>query len=171
MKNNILKIVGVVLVILGIGICFGVSIFFNHEVDVRIERAGVCNPLKSSEEKEVKISDKEKEQIRDYWKDTDKDKKPNDDEMVDGIMGDYKLFIGDDEILFNLDLGYVFYDDKNVDITDEFMEYISELVRKNDTELEKSEKPDKGNGSSECCSCCPDLKPGESCIAACCECP
>lgn len=28
----------------------------------------------------------------------------------------------------------------------------------------------KPSSSDECCSCCPDLKPGESCIALCCSC-
>ena len=83
------------------------------------------------------------------------------------------MFVGEDTVLFNLDLGYVSYNGKYVDISDEFIKYLSNYVRENDKNLkeeeEKKEKPEFSTGD-ECCSCCPDLNPGEVCIDACCEC-
>ena len=172
-NKNILLVISILLIIVGVGICFGVSIFAVEDLDVSIERAGVCNPLKPVKDKEVKISDKEEDKLQKYWKNTDKDKAPSYEEVIDSLVGDYKLFVGEDTILFNLDLGYVSYNGKYVDISDEFIDYLSELVRENDIYLEDEEEknttPKPSNGD-ECCSCCPDLKPGESCIALCCEC-
>lgn len=173
MKNKkVLLVISILLIIVGVGIYFGVSIFASEDLDVSIERAGVCNPLKPVEDKEVKISDKEEEKLQKSWKKTDKDKAPSHDEVVDSLVGDYKLFVGEDTILFNLDLGYVSYNGKYVNISDEFIEYLSQLVRENDIYLVDEEENSTTPKSSddECCSCCPDLKPGESCTALCCEC-
>lgn len=171
--KKIMMIIAILLVVVGVGICISVAIFNNQDVEVRIERAGVCNPLKPVKDKEVKTDDETKKQLAKYWKKTDKDNEPKDSEVVDSLVGDYKLFVGEDEILFNLDLGYVSYNGKYVDISDEFIKYLSEYVRENDTKLkeeqEKTKEPVPSDGD-ECCSCCPDLKPGESCIALCCEC-
>lgn len=171
--KKIMMIIAILLVVVGVGICISVAIFNNQDVEVRIERAGVCNPLKPVKDKEVKTDDETKKQLAKYWKKTDKDNEPKDSEVVDSLVGDYKLFIGEDEILFNLDLGYVSYNGKYVDISDEFIKYLSEYVRENDAKLkeepEKTKEPVPSDGD-ECCSCCPDLKPGESCIALCCEC-
>lgn len=174
MKNKkCLGIISLLLLIIGVGICFAVSIFFNNDVEVRIERAGVCNPLKPLKDKEVKIDDEDKEKLAKYWKKTDKDKAPAANELVDSLVGDYKLFVGEDTILFNLDLGYVSYNGKYVDINEYFINDLSKIVRENDVNLkeeDKVENPKDNVGESDCCSCCPDLKPGESCIALCCPC-
>ena len=174
MKNKkVLIIVGVVLLILGISVCFGVAVFGSADVEVRIERAGVCNPLKPVKDKEVKTNKDTKKRLVKFWKKTDKEKQPDSNKLVDSLIGDYKLFVGDDEILFNLDVSYVSYNGKYVDISDEFMEYLSDYVKNNDSKLkeaeEKTKDPVPSNGE-ECCSCCPDLKPGETCIDLCCEC-
>ena len=179
MNKKVMSVIGLVLAIVGISTCFCVAIFFKEDVEVKIERGGICNPLNPVSDKTVKISDKEKEKILDYWEDIDLDKEPEATELCDCLVGDYKLFIDDKVILFNLDLGYVSIDSKYIDIDDEFLDYIIKVVKENDTELiddttePKEEDKDKKTGFSneEWCSCCPDLKPGESCIAACCECP
>ncbi len=174
-SKKILKIVSIILIIVVVSICFGVAIFSSQDIEVRIERAGVCNPLKPVKDKEVQTDEDTKKQLAKYWKKTDKDNAPKDSEVVDSLVGDYKLFIGEDEILFNLDLGYVSYNGKYVDISDEFIEYISKYVRENDKNL-KENKDEDGvkdsipNKEDECCSCCPDLKPGEACIEMCCPC-
>lgn len=174
MKNKkVLGIISLLLLVIGVSICFAVSLFFNGDVEVRIERAGVCNPLKPLKDKEVKIEDEDKEKLANYWKKTDKDKAPGAGEVVDSLVGDYKLFVGEDTILFNLDLGYVSYNGKYVDISDDFIKYLSKLVRENDDNLKEDDKvetPKDNMGEDDCCSCCPDLKPGESCIALCCPC-
>lgn len=170
--KKILIIISIILAIVGVSICFGVAIFSAQDIEVRIERAGVCNPLKPVKDKEVKTDDDTKKKLAKYWKKTDKDNEPKDSEVVDSLVGDYKLFIGEDEILFNLDLNYVSYNGKYVSISDEFIKFLSEYVRENDTKLKEEEtvkKPVPSDGN-ECCSCCPDLKPGESCVALCCEC-
>ena len=171
--KNILLIIAVILIVVGVGICISVAIFSSQDVEVRIERAGVCNPLKPLKDKEVPTDEKTKKKLAKYWKKTDKEKGPDRNELVDSLVGDYKLFVGEDAILFNLDLGYVSYNGKYVDISDEFIEYLSSYVRENDKNLkedeEKKKKPEFSTGD-ECCSCCPDLKPGEACIDACCEC-
>ena len=167
MKNKkVLMIVAIICFVLGVGTCFAVAIlsFGREDLEVRIERAGVCNPLKPVEEKELSISDEEAKKLGKYWSDTNKDKTPGDDEVCDCIIGDYKLFVGEDEILFNLDLGYVSFGGKEVDISDEFHKYLSKVVKENDIELNKETDEEK------CCSCCPDAKPGETCIDACCPC-
>lgn len=171
--KKILIIIAILLVVVGVSICFGVAIFSSSNLEVRIERAGVCNPLKPVKDKEVKTDEDAKKKLAKYWKKTDKENAPKDSEIVDSLVGDYKLFIGEDEILFNLDLGYVSYNGKYVDISDEFVEYLSDYVRENDAKLKEDKEEPKESVPSdgdECCSCCPDLKPGESCIALCCEC-
>ena len=166
-NKKVLFVVSGLLVLIGVCICFGVAIFTKEEVEVRIERAGVCNPLKPVEEKEVKITDEDKRTLRLYWEDTDKEIEPEANEFVDSLIGDYKLFVGEDTILFNLNIGYVSYNGKYVDISDDFTSYITELVEENDTELEDDEDSDD---NEECCSCCPDLDEDEVCIDACCPC-
>ena len=171
--KNILLIIAAILIVVGVGICISVAIFNNQDVEVRIERAGVCNPLKPVKDKEVKTDDDTKKKLAKYWKKTDKDVEPKANEIVDSLVGDYKLFVGEDEILFNLDLNYVSYNGKYVSISDEFIKYLSQYVRENDTKLQEDTEKDKNPAFSdgdECCSCCPDLKPDEVCIDACCEC-
>lgn len=174
--NKILIIVAVLLCVIGVSTCFAVGVFSPKEdLEVRIERAGVCNPLKPVEDKSLKISDKEKKKLQKYWEDTDKTKSPSVNELCDCVIGDYKLFVGEDEILYNLDIGYVLYEGNFIDVSDEFHSYLTKVTKDNDIKVEedKEEESPKINtdpDSSECCSCCPDLKPGESCIAVCCEC-
>ncbi len=168
--KKVLFIVAIILFLAGISICFGVAIFYKEDVIVRIERAGVCNPLKPAKEKEVKINEEIEDKLAEYWNDTDKEKAPIDEEVIDAMVGDYKLFVGEDTILFNLDLGYVSFNGKYVDITDDFIQYLSNVVRDNDTILKEELKEKDTLEDNECCSCCPDLKPGESCIDACCPC-
>jgi hypothetical protein len=127
-KNKVLRVISILLVVFGVGICFGVSIFTSEKLDVTIERAGVCNPLKPVKDKEVKISDKEEKKLQKFWEKTDKTKAPSHEEAVDSLVGDYKLFVGEDTILFNLDLGYVSYNGKYVDISDDFIDYLSAIT-------------------------------------------
>ena len=65
--NKILIIVAVLLCVIGVSTCFAVGVFSPKEdLEVRIERAGVCNPLKPVEDKSLKISDKEKKKLQKY---------------------------------------------------------------------------------------------------------
>lgn len=178
MNKKLIGIIGIFLAIIGISMCFCVAIFFKEDdILVKLERGGVCNPLNPDKDKEIKISDSEKDKIRKYWKDVDLENEPDSTQLCDCVVGDYKLSVDDKVILFNLDLSYVSIDSKNIEIDKEFLEYIKKLVKENDTKLEeqveeKEEVSDENPNFSneECCSCCPDLKLGESCITACCEC-
>ena len=140
MKNkNVLMIIAVICFVLGVGTCFAVAIlsFGREDLEVRIERAGVCNPMKPVDEKILPITEKIENKIQKYWEDTNKDKTPGIDEVCDCIIGDYKIFVGEDEILFNLDLGYVSFNGKEVDISDDFYEYLNKVIKENDKELEE----------------------------------
>lgn len=175
MNKKAVGIIGVVLAIVGISVCFGVSIFFKEDdYLVKLERGGVCNPLNPVTDKEVKISDKEKSTIRKYWDDIDFDKLKEATNLCDCVVGDYKLYVDDKIILFNVDLDYVSIDSKYLDIDKEFLDYIQDLVVENDDNYEEkvveetTKTPEFSN--EECCSCCPDAEPGETCIDACCAC-
>ena len=139
MKNKkILIIVAVLLFVVGISTCFAIAVFTSKEdLEVRIERAGICNPLKPVEEKTLDISDKVEDKLQKYWKDTDKSKGPGANELCDCVIGDYKLFVGEDEILFNLDLGYVLYNGKFVDLSDEFYMYLTKITKDSDIKAEE----------------------------------
>ena len=172
--KKILINVAVLLCVIGVSTCFAVGVFSSKEdLEVRIERAGVCNPLKPVDEKSLKISDKEKKKLQKYWEDTDKTKSPGVNELCDCVIGDYKLFVGEDEILYNLDIGYVLFDGNFVDISDEFHSYLAKVTKDNDIKEvadDEVDSPKISTGSDECCSCCPDSEPGDICIDACCEC-
>lgn len=76
-------------------------------------------------------------------------------EMVDlAILGRYALVVEDKTIWFDDYNGFAMYNDKLVKLSDKTLEKISVLSE------------DKEG----CCSCCPDLEPGEVCIALCCSC-
>lgn len=170
--RNILLVVLVLIAIVVVGICISVVIFGSQDVDVRIERAGICNPLKPVKDKEVPTDKNTKKELAKYWKKTDKKEGPDRNELVDSMIGDYKLFVDEDTILFNLDIGYVSFNGKYVDISDDFIKYLSDYVKENDVNLKKEEPiiSNEPTTDKDCCSCCPDLKPGESCIDACCPC-
>ncbi len=71
------------------------------------------------------------------------------------IEGKYLLSVGNKKIYFDDFSGYALYKDEIVKIDNEILKLLSNYgAIKNE----------------ECCSCCPDLKPGESCIALCCPC-
>ena len=142
MKNKkVLMIIAVICFVLGVGTCFAVAFLGSDketkDLDVRIERAGICNPMKPVDEKILPITEKIENKIQKYWEDTNKDKTPGIDEVCDCIIGDYKIFVGEDEILFNLDLGYVSFNGKEVDISDDFYEYLNKVIKENDKELEE----------------------------------
>lgn len=72
------------------------------------------------------------------------------------INGNYLLkFINGESIMFDTFGSYALYKGEIVKLDDQTWSLLEKLV---------------SNKSSECCSCCPDLKPGESCIAMCCPC-
>ena len=79
------------------------------------------------------------------------------------IFGEYVLDIEGEVILFDKEIGYVSYRGEIIEISSEFSKYLSSIIRANESVV----VPGLGNG---CCSCCPELKPGESCIAKCCDC-
>lgn len=137
MNKKVLVIIAIILFVVGVGTCFGVAIYNSNNVEVRIERAGVCNPLKPVKDKEVKTDKDTKKKLAKYWKKTDKEIGPAVNELADSLVGDYKLFVGEDTILFNLDLGYVSYNGKYVDISEEFIDYLSKYVRENDMNLKE----------------------------------
>ena len=144
MKNKkVFIVVAVLLFAVGISGCFAVAIFSVHQdLEVRIERAGVCNPLKPVKEKSLNISDNEEDKLQKYWEDTDKSKAPAVNELCECVIGDYKLFVGEDEILYNLDFGYVLYDGNFVDISDEFHRYLAKVTKDNDIKDEADDESD-----------------------------
>ncbi len=73
------------------------------------------------------------------------------------ILRKYLLVVDDKNIYFDSFNGYAEYNGNIVLLDKELFQLLSSyMVKKSD--------------SDECCSCCPDLKPGESCIAMCCSC-
>ena len=71
------------------------------------------------------------------------------------ILGNYLLVVDGEEIWFDELDGYALYKNNIVGLSDETIKYLAAAMPAKD---------------GECCSCCSDLKPGESCIAACCAC-
>lgn len=73
------------------------------------------------------------------------------------IAGKY-LLIFDNEFIWLDDFnGYAIYHNDIVGLDDKTVKLLKQVLEFRD---------DNGD----CCSCCPDLKPGESCIALCCPC-
>ncbi len=76
-------------------------------------------------------------------------------EMVDlAILGKYALVVEGKTIWFDDFEGYAMYDGNLVKLSDKTLENISMNLKETEG----------------CCSCCPDLKPGEVCIELCCSC-
>lgn len=169
MKDKRLIILGI-MIILSTAVSIVCSVISNREIKFRIERAGICNPLKSVEEKEVKIPLSDTKEIIKYWNNTDKEKEPDSSSIVDASIGDYKVFIGKDVILFNLDVNYVSYNGKYVSISDDFTNYLTRTIFLNDKEITSYDKVSNKKDKEKCCSCCPNLKEGEFCIDLCCPC-
>ena len=94
MKNKkVLAIVSTILIVVGVSICFGVAIFSNQDVEVRIERAGVCNPLKPVKDKEVKTDEDTKKQLAKYWKKTDKEEAQHEKNHKYSLYLEAQLFL------------------------------------------------------------------------------
>lgn len=72
------------------------------------------------------------------------------------IQGRYLLVIDGKNIWFDDFNGYAMYENDIVRVDDETLRILSHAFDRNN------------NGG--CCSCCPDLQPGESCITLCCPC-
>lgn len=71
------------------------------------------------------------------------------------ILRKYLLIVDQKKIYIDDLSGYAEYNGEIVKISDELISVLSNYLRVD---------------NNECCSCCPDLKPGESCIALCCPC-
>ena len=81
------------------------------------------------------------------------------EEMIDlVIQGKYMLIIDDSEIYFDDLSGYVLFNNEMALISEELKNILETYI------------DDEKFSNDECCSCCPDLKPGEVCISACCSC-
>lgn len=75
------------------------------------------------------------------------------------IEGDFLLYVDGKSIVFDEVGSYASIGDKLFIMDSEFSSVINDVLSvKNDL------------SDRDCCSCCPDLKPGESCIAVCCPC-
>ena len=153
-----------ILFVFGVSLCFGVALA-GDDTDTEVPEISLFNFGAYNVTREEKVSfnldeEQEKTLIR-LWKKTNKNKKPSSSDYVREIIGDYVLFVGQDEIYFNVGVNYVYYNDRYVAIDDEFVTFLKSIV---------AEEPKYSEDGTECCSCCPDLKEGESCIAACCKC-
>ena len=82
------------------------------------------------------------------------DKKYDIYEIELAIFPKYLLVIGSEKIYLEDIDDYAMYGSSIVKFDDKLFSIISKYL--------------KNEGG--CCSCCPDLKPGESCIALCCPC-
>lgn len=71
------------------------------------------------------------------------------------IDGKYLIIVDDKKIYLDDFNGYAMYNGEVVKLNEEVLNMLSRYT---------------GIKDDECCSCCPDLKPGESCIALCCPC-
>lgn len=107
------------------------------------------------ETKEIKISKDDKNMIRKLWSLQDQTESSI---YVDSLSSNY-LYIDDAVITIDSYLMYASYNDegiiKTIMLSDEFIKLLEKYI---------------SVPTEECCSCCPDLKPGESCIAMCCPC-
>ena len=72
------------------------------------------------------------------------------------IIGKYYLIIDNERVYFDNLNGYAMYNDEMVKLDIETINVLKKYIVTFSNE--------------ECCSCCPDLKPGEYCIDACCSC-
>ncbi len=73
------------------------------------------------------------------------------------ILGNYLLVVDNQKIYFDDFDGYADYNGYIVKLSADLLALLKHYTTSNIND-------------GECCSCCPDLKPGESCIALCCPC-
>ncbi len=102
----------------------------------------------------IEIDDEGKNEIRSIWTNHNKETMT----MNLAVMLQYYLYIDGDVVGINEIDDYVSYN------TDSFAGHIMQLNQDMQTVLEKYIV------NSDCCSCCPNLQPGEYCIDLCCPC-
>lgn len=110
--------------------------------------------IRSSED----ISDDDIRLIRQYFNDVKELPEPNNL----AIALDYMLVVDDINIYFDDLDGLAMLENKMVVLPENLINILHKYLN-----IDKKLENDNDN---ECCSCCPDLKPGESCIALCCPC-
>lgn len=105
------------------------------------------------------VSESDRRQIIEYWNGTDKNKIINKTVSMDAVS--YLFVLGNNDVTFGYIEGkdYVYYNGQGLYVERKVRDYLAKVV-------DSLVNP----GDPECCSCCPDLKPGEYCIDACCPC-
>lgn len=102
----------------------------------------------------VELSDEDKLAIKESFSNL---RSLEEHEIVNlAIVGKYTLIVGHERVYFDDLNGYAMYYD--------------EMVRLDVDTINILKKYIVTFSNEECCSCCPDLKPGEYCIDACCSC-
>lgn len=104
----------------------------------------------------IDISKKDQEELRKLWK--KQNKEPQNMNLI--ILAKYALYIDGDIIGIESLNSYVSYN--NPYYASEFIELDEEVKKVLSSYIKDSE--------GDCCTCCPDLQPGESCIDMCCPC-
>lgn len=104
----------------------------------------------------IDISKKDQEELRKLWK--KQNKEPQKMNLI--ILAKYALYIDGDIIGIESLNSYVSYN--NPYYAGEFIELDEEVKNVLSGYIKDSE--------GDCCTCCPDLQPGESCIDMCCPC-
>ncbi len=160
-KRKILLLVSGILIVIGIAICLFVAVTNSFK----------CNCKKSDDE--CKIVEEHKEENNTYEGtiiDMELDLAYpvtfvyNVIDSLDTSLGSLDLAIKGKYLLI-VDGEFIWLDDFNG-----YAMYHNDIVGLNDQTLRIISRAFKPYENGECCSCCPDLKPGESCIALCCPC-
>ena len=105
------------------------------------------------------VSESDRRQIIEYWNGTNKNKIIKQTVSMDAVS--YLFVLGDNDVTFGYIEGkdYVYYNGQGLYVDSKVKNYLAKVVESSVTPKEP-----------ECCSCCPDLKPGEYCNDACCPC-
>ena len=74
------------------------------------------------------------------------------------ILGEFYLIVDNTILCFDDFPGYIMKNNKMAYMSDEFIAILSKYINNDGPIL------------NDCCSCCPDLKPGGACIDMCCPC-
>lgn len=160
-KRKILLLVFGILIVIGVAICLFVAVTNSFK----------CNCKKSDDESEIVEEHKEENNT---YEGTIIDMELdlaypvtfvyNVIDSLDTSLGSLDLAIKGKYLLI-VDGEFIWLDDFNG-----YAMYHNDIVGLNDQTLKIISRAFKPYDNGECCSCCPDLKPGESCIALCCPC-
>ena len=159
-NKKLLFSIGIGIFVIGLFICFTVAIFSSF--NARDGQNGeVIEKHENIELKGVVIDSLTKKTYKINYHEHFYSLLGDDNRVALAIIGNYYFVFGQEVIFFDDLGGYGFYNGELVLFSDEFLKILKQNINVG---------KDNGLDDGDCCSCCPDLKPGESCIALCCPC-